>query len=319
MTYVGFRTIKTAIGTALSIAVAQWLGLTFYASAGILTLLCIKRTRKRSYKSARDRFFACLIGLLFSGLLFEVIGYMPWTVAAVLLLVIPVNLFLKTNEGIVTSTVIIFHVYSLNMISLSIVGNELALITIGIGFALIVNLYMPNVEIELIKYRQEVEENFRRIFMELANYLRYHNTDWDGGEVLKTSSTLEKAKDLALRDYENQYAGDISYLRYFEVRERQFDILERIMLHISSITGNYHQGLIISDFLQRIAQAVHPGNTASIYLDELEEIRKQFRESALPKTREEFETRAALLHLVGEIRNYLQIKKDLLVELKTIS
>lgn len=316
MKLIGYRTLKTAIGTALSIGVAQGLELTFYASAGVLTLLCIKQTRKRSYKSAQDRFFACLIGLFFSCVLFETLGYMPWVVALVLLLVIPVNLFLRTNEGIVTSTVIILHIYSLRMTSISIIGNELALIIIGIGFALFVNLYMPNVELELKGYRQEVEENFRRIFRELANYLRYHNLDWDGGEVLKTVATLEKAKELALRNFENQReGGDIRYLRYFEMRERQFDILERMMLHISSIKGHYRQGLVISDFLLRIGEAVHPGNTATIYLEELERIRRDFRGSPLPKTREEFETRAALIHLRGEMKRYLQIKRDLLVEI----
>lgn len=47
MIKIGYRTAKTAIGTALSISIAQWLGLHNFASAGIITLLCIQVTKKK--------------------------------------------------------------------------------------------------------------------------------------------------------------------------------------------------------------------------------------------------------------------------------
>ena len=44
---IGYRTIKTAVGTAISILIAQQLGLDNFASAGILTILCIQGYEKK--------------------------------------------------------------------------------------------------------------------------------------------------------------------------------------------------------------------------------------------------------------------------------
>lgn len=43
---IGYRTIKTAVGTSISIMIAQMLQLDNFVSAGILTILCIKSQRK---------------------------------------------------------------------------------------------------------------------------------------------------------------------------------------------------------------------------------------------------------------------------------
>jgi uncharacterized membrane protein YgaE (UPF0421/DUF939 family) len=309
---IGYRTIKTAIGTALSIAVAEYFGLTYYPSAGILTLLCIKTTRKKSYLSARDRFIACLVGMFVSGCLFELIGYNPLVVSLVLLIIIPLNILFSTLEGLATSTVIILHIYLIKNITFEIIANELALMVIGIGFALVVNLYMPNVEKQLLSYQLVVETHFTRILLEIANYLRTHQSTWDGQEIIRVVETLEEAKHVALRYYENRSQGDQNYLRYFEMRDRQFDILERMLLHTSYISGNFSQELIVANFLEDIANAVHPGNTASTYLEALESVRRELRDLSLPTTKEELENRAALVHLVGELKRYLQIKKSLM-------
>ena len=44
---IGYRTLKTALGTTLAIVLAQILGLENFASAGIITILCIKATKKK--------------------------------------------------------------------------------------------------------------------------------------------------------------------------------------------------------------------------------------------------------------------------------
>lgn len=44
--HIGYRTIKTAVGAMISILLAQYLGLENFASSGILTILCIKATKK---------------------------------------------------------------------------------------------------------------------------------------------------------------------------------------------------------------------------------------------------------------------------------
>lgn len=48
---IGYRTIKTALGTALAIYISQLLHLQNFASAGIITILCIQITQKRSLQA----------------------------------------------------------------------------------------------------------------------------------------------------------------------------------------------------------------------------------------------------------------------------
>ncbi len=49
---IGYRTLKTALGTALAIYLAQLLHLQNFASAGIITILCIQITQKRSLQAS---------------------------------------------------------------------------------------------------------------------------------------------------------------------------------------------------------------------------------------------------------------------------
>ena len=63
---IGYRTIKTALGTTLAIVFAQILGLDNFASAGIITILCIKATKKKSVQASVSRIIACLIAMGYS-------------------------------------------------------------------------------------------------------------------------------------------------------------------------------------------------------------------------------------------------------------
>lgn len=311
---IGFRTMKTAVGIALSVFLAHWLGLEYYTSAAIITILCIQTTKKRSYQTAWERFAASLLGMLISSMVFHIIGYNPWALSLILLLLIPICVYLHVSDGIVTSTVIILHLYLEKQISLTLVWNEIALLIIGIGIAMLLNWYMPNREKELKEYQTKIEKHFSTILHEFAAYLREGKHDWDGKEITETSELIKQAKDLALRSVENHVHSEYFYYRYFEIRERQFEILVRIASEISTLNQSGEPEQIVADFLDQLADAVHPGNTATIYLEKLDQVRAQLKELPLPTTQEAFEKQAVLQHFVKEMRRYLLIKRDLLAK-----
>ncbi|THE14968.1 aromatic acid exporter family protein [Bacillus timonensis] len=307
---IGYRTLKTAIGTTISISIAKLIGLDSFASAGILTILCIKVTRKKSLESSWERFIACVVGILFSSVFFEGIGYHPLTIGLLLLFFIPTVVAVKAKDGIVTSTVIILHIFSAGKVTFDLIVNELGLIIIGIGVALLINLYMPSVDKQLRAYQQELESLFGNILNEMVHYLRTGESIWDGREITAVENLLNKAKRIAFRDVENNLMRDENlYYTYFEMREKQFEILQRMLPTITSITQSVEQRSMVADFILEVSQSIHPGNTASVFLKKLEEMRKVFREMPLPKTREEFETRAALLQFIKEMEEYLIIKR----------
>ncbi|MEH6892193.1 aromatic acid exporter family protein [Bacillus sp. JJ864] len=306
---IGYRTVKTAAGTALAVWIAQLLHLEFYSSAGILVILCVQNTKRKSLEVSIHRFLACLLSMLFAFVIFESIGYTPLAIGVLLLLFIPSAVMLKIQEGIVTSSVIVFHLYSLQKITWPIVGNEIAILTVGISVALLINLYMPSVESDLKAYRQKVESNFKTILLEMAAYLRNRESVWNGKELIETETLLEKAKEVSFIKLENQFMReDDYYYRYFQMRQQQFEILERVMPLVASLSWSYEQAGMVADVIENVGNAIRPESTGVISLRQLQEMREIFREMPLPETREEFETRAKLVQLVYEIEQFLLIK-----------
>lgn len=307
---IGYRTIKTAIAAPVAILIAQVLQLEFYISAGILAILCIKVTKKKSIVSSWERFAACLIGILFAFIFFEGISYHPIVLGLLLMVFIPTMVALKLKEGVITSSVIILHFLVLKDFSLSIVLNELGIIVIGIGMALIMNLYMPSMEKQLKNYQVELELKFQKILKEIGSFLREGESDWDGKEIVEVDQIIQKGKSLAFRNVENHLTRhEDQYYNYFKMREKQYEILGRVMPIITSIDHTYVQNFRIADFLDDLSDAVHPGNTAQRYLDELEGMREAFREMELPQDRSEFETRSALHYFLTEMEQYLILKR----------
>ncbi|WP_261129353.1 aromatic acid exporter family protein [Bacillus sp. Marseille-Q3570] len=307
---IGYRTLKTAIAAPLAILIAQAFQLEFYISAGILAVLCIKVTKKKSIVSSWERFAACLIGIGFAFLFFEGISYHPLVLGLLLLAFIPTLVALKLKEGVITSVVIILHFLMIKDFSVSIVLNELAIIIIGIGMALVMNLYMPSMESQLKKYQENVENNFEKILKEFSRFLREGESDWDGKEIVTVDRLIKEAKSLAFRDVENHLTRhENQYYNYFKMREKQYEILGRVMPVITSLDHTYVQSFRIADFLDDLADAIHPGNTAQRFLDELERMRTTFRNMDLPKDRDEFETRSSLHYFLLEMEQYLILKR----------
>ncbi|MCM3650310.1 aromatic acid exporter family protein [Metabacillus litoralis] len=308
---IGYRTVKTALGTTIAVMLAQFLQLDNYVSAGIITVLCIKVTKKKSLKSSWERLLACTLAIAFSFVFFEGLTYHPIIIGLMLIVFIPTTVLVKATEGIVTSVVIIFHLYNANKITLQLIGNEFLLIFIGIGVALIMNLYMPSVDRKLKHFQQQIEENFAAIFREIELYLIVEDRLWDGSEFIKTAELINDAKTTAFRDVENHFLRlENTYYHYFEMREQQFEIIERVIPLITSIHISVEQSKIIADFVQDLRVHINPGNTAHKFLAQLAEMKQTFESMELPQTREEFEVRAALYQFVREMEQYLIIKSQ---------
>ncbi|SIQ32416.1 Uncharacterized membrane protein YgaE, UPF0421/DUF939 family [Peribacillus simplex] len=306
---IGYRTIKTALGATLAIIIAQMLNLEYFSAAGIIAILCIQVTKKKSVYASWHRFLACLIAMAYASLFFHFIAFHPLMIGLILLIFIPTTVALKINEGIVTSSVIIMHLYGAGDITFSLLINETILIAVGVGVALVMNLYMPSVDDKLLAYQESIETNFSAILMGIVRYLRDNDHTWDGKEITDTANLLNQAKSLAFRDVENHFLREEDlYYHYFKMREKQFEIIERILPLVTNIPLVVKQSGIVADFIEDLAENVHPQNTAILYLKKLEEMEIHFRGMALPQTREEFESRAALLQLMKEMERYLLLK-----------
>lgn len=308
---IGYRTLKTAVGVIIAISLAQLLQLEFFVSAGILTILCIQPTKKRSIRAALSRFIASLIAIGYASIFLEGIAYHPVVVGLMILLFIPVLVSLRFADGFVSSSVIIFHIYSVGNLTGSLILNEILLMVVGFGTALLVNMYMPSIEKKLDDYRYQTEVLYAKILHEMAGYLKDGKSDWDGKELMQTEELLKKAKALAYQDVENHVTRlENKYYRYFDMRQDQFEIIERILPKISTLPVLVKHAQLIADFLNDLADHVHAGNTAYHYLDKLEVVKKEFSLLPLPESHQEFQSMAVLYQVIEELDAYLEIKQS---------
>jgi len=306
---IGYRTIKTAIATPIAIGIAQFVGVSNVVSAGILTILCIQPSRKQSVESALHRFLACILAIIFSVIFFEIFGYNPIVLGVLLAVFIPTTVLLKIEKGILTSTVITLNFYAFGTIKIDYITDQFFLTIVGIGTGLVVNLYMPSLDKNLREIRSELEKDFQSILKEISLYIREDNLDWDGKEITNVVKTLEKAEQLVERDRENHLLRDNhSFEKYFSMREEQFELLQQMLPLVTRLPKKDKLSDKIAVFFEDLSNAVHPGNTAIIFLDELRKIRTLFNEQKLPETQEEFETRASLYQLLFLIEEYLKLK-----------
>ncbi|CRK81496.1 aromatic acid exporter family protein [Neobacillus massiliamazoniensis] len=308
---IGLRTVKTALGAGVSIWIAQLFHLQFASFASIICILCIEKTKKQSIQSSLERFAACTLSLVLSGLVFQTLGYNPLVFSLFILLFIPLLVRLRLQKGFVNSVVIVLHIFTLEKFTLPIALNELLIVMIGVGVAILLNSYMPNVEKNLKEAKTAIEEKFKKILFEYGAYLEKGDQGWDGKELLELEEDLNKGKMLAIQYEENRLGTDKKgYYYYFDMREKQFVILKRMLPIVSSLNEDVVQRHVFAQFLYEISTDVKSENTAYRHLQRLEIEHQKMKEMELPKFRTEFETRALVFHLMNEIEYYLETKMN---------
>ena len=227
---------------------------------------------------------------------------------------VPILVRLRIQEGFITSIVVLLHIYTVKEANLENLLNELYIIFIGIGIAILVNSIMPSFKKEIEKYKTEIEKKFSVILYQFSLLLKDSEQKWDGKELIEVENILNQAKNIAIQDVENHLLRkENKDYYYLEMREDQLEILKQMVGIISIVSSSgldiKQRGMLAGIFLN-ISQHVDSGDT-TIALKLLEEYEESMRETELPKTRDEFEIRANLFYLNFEIKNYLIIKKDI--------
>ncbi|KGR74666.1 hypothetical protein CD33_16400 [Ureibacillus sinduriensis BLB-1 = JCM 15800] len=307
---IGYRTIKTAVGATIAIAIASYFNLEFASSAAILTILCIQTTKKKSVHAVYTRLIASLTGMAFAYILFETFGYNPFVLGIMILIFIPTIVSINVSAGFISSVVIIMHLYSEANFTIELLLNEISLMAIGFGTALAVNMYMGDYQKELERYIDELEAIYRSIFREIAKYLRNGDTSWDGRELIEAEELLNRAKSLAFKDVENHLTRKQNeFYLYFDMREKQFEIIERVLPKITTLPVMVQQAELVGDFMEDLAENVHSGNTAKTFREKLEIVKKEFANMPLPETHEKFLAMASLYQFIEQMDEYLMIKQ----------
>lgn len=306
---IGYRTLKTAIATPIALIVANLLGITNIVSAAIFTILCIQPSRKQSVQSAIQRIISAIIVIVLSIIFFELFGYHYIVLSILLILFIVISVMIKMEQAILTSIVILLNIFAFGIINTNFIKEQLFLILVGVGIGLLVNLYMPDLNKPLKKLQSDLEDNFQIVLHEIGLYLSEDRMKWDGKELNEIARILAEADQLVERDQENYlFKEKVSHEVYFSMRKKQFELLKQMLPVVTRLPKRDGISERTADFFESLSQAVHPGDTTTIYLNKLEEVREAFDKSGLPETQEEFEVKSTVFQLLFLIEEYLLIK-----------
>lgn len=311
MRFIGVRTWKTSIGAVIAMIIAKELGLSYWVSAGIITILSIQSTKRESLKIAFKRIESVIIALMISSILFLTLGFNSVVFGIYLLIFIPSTVKLKVTDGIVVSSVLVTHLLIEKQVNTYWILNELGLMLVGVLVALALNSYMPKNEEKIKEDIDYISEKIKEIFMDMAYSLRTHSVSINQQRLFnELENRLCIAKKRANDNFNNYLFSDVRYyVNYIEMREVQFQILEYMREHFSRISITVKQTELVANFTEEVASVIGKEVNVNILINRLNRLRKDLSGQELPVTREEFENRAMLFQFLNDLEFFIETKK----------
>lgn len=307
---IGFRTVKTAVGMTLGVIICKLLGLDNYASSAILVVLCIKHTKMHSVQAILSRLVSCLLILFLGSAIFSLLGQHAFVLGLIVLLFIPLTVVLNVQEGVITSCVILLHVFNAKAINGHLILNEIMLLIVGLGIAFLMNLMIPSLDKKLNHFKQDIENQITEIFNIFSQACSMHNDHLN----IKFDSLLlniKKAKSLAFRDVKNHFVrNENSFYHYFDMREEQVELLKRMTSLLERINTDDPILEKISQLMYEIGSNVNSNDYTALRLHSLYEIRLSLDDLPLPTTHKTLNSRAHIIQILNELEEYLNIKSQ---------
>ena len=306
---IGLRTIKTVIASVLAILIATQLHLLYATAAGIIAILSVGNTKKTSLKSGLGRLLSLGVAIILSFICFTTLGFHPWAFGVFLLVFIPLSVRFNLADAIVVNSVLITHFLVEKSFSWQMILNATLLMTIGVGLALLLNLYMPDNEKQLKEDIKAIEEDFRTIIFAMAAHLNLEKIAPLDDACLDLRSKLRAALNQAHIHQKNQWISEEDYYsEYFSMRLAQLRILRDMVNLLIEIDID---GLFVDELrkvLISTAENFAEENDGKLILWQIEAVYQNYRQKPLPQTREEFENRALLFQFLQSFRSFVEIK-----------
>ena len=302
---------KVIVSAFVALLVAQALNLTTPSAAAIIAILSVMDTKKVSLAATGQRLAAAVLALVIGMGIFAIFGFDVMSFGLYLLCYIPLAYLLKVDIGVAPSTVLVIHLWTQQQLTFELFVNELLLVTIGAGVAILLNWYMPSYRQEIERVREEIADKMREVLLKMSGFLTIGNGKNDGEVLQLLKEKLSEAREYVRLEAENHLTKEVTYdYQYFEMRRDQSKLLEIMAINLNEFRWDGEEMAILSEMFKQTAQQLAEQNTASQLIDDIEELLEQFRERPLPQTRREFEKRAQLYQLLRDLKRFVQLKVD---------
>lgn len=313
------QAIKIAIGSCAAIYISETLNLQFATSAGSIALLTVLTTKWETLKLALFRVITFFISTALASAIFFGLNndWGSYGIFVFLLVVICELLGLRSTVSV--NAVIGTHYLTTMNFSKEFILNEFMLVLIGISISIILNLFHANDsrKKDIIKNMRDTEEGLQTALRNLAAYLRNEQLErnvWD--DIRKLEKEIEHFIHDAC-EYQNNtfHSHPEYYIDYFEMRMKQCNVLHNLHYEIKKIRSMPEQASIVANYILYMANYVIEVNIPVLQLERLKQIFQDMKKEALPVSREEFESRAILYHILMDLEEFLIFKKRFVEEL----
>ena len=315
MKYLDNIVFKMSISAVVALALATVLNVQFSSVAGVIAILSIQDTRRKSLIYGRSRILACFLAIFLSVIIYKVLGQNSIVFGVFLIVFIPLTSKLKISEGMVPAVVLSTHLLIADNITLYWIINEILITIIGVGVAAIANIYTPSLNSDFQEDKEYIENEYKVILTKMSKSLITHTVDIDEEEILRNlEKRLKESQSRAYKIANNQLLkADTYYVDYINMRMNQFDVIKKLRSHFERFYMSFEQTHMIATFTKKVACQIKETNDCKELLENLEVLKSDFKKMALPKTREEFENRAQLLQFLNDMEDLLNIKRNLIL------
>ena len=318
--YLQSKTVKMALSATIAIIISNYMGLQFGVTSGIIAILSIQDTKKEALLVGGKRIISSTIAILLSYSIYILLGNNPILFGLFLLIFIPTTKVLKISEGMVIGAVLSTHLLMSTNINLTWIINESKLNAIGIGVAMLFNLYSVSLEDNFEKNKARIEDYFRAILSDMAVSLVTQTVPVYEQEVFLSVEKLIKNTKVMAQIINNNhlFKSNDYYVSYIDMRTIQLEAIKRMQRHFSRFYMKYEQTRILSEFTNDVAMNIHEDNDCVELINKLTLLRKDYENMELPKNRTEFENRALLFQFLNDLEDFLFIKKEFKESFQTL-
>lgn len=313
------RTIRITLSSLFANLVAVLLNLENPYAAGIIALLAVLNTRQETLDRAKEYFISTVMAFIIATIIFLTFGYSIYSFAIYLLIYVPAAYYLKVDAGISPVSVLVTHFLAAESVALEWQINGFALMLIGLFFALIANSWVPSNTKELRELVTDIERQMSLTLFLLEKQLvegvgkqeRVHL------ELKELCALIDRMEEMALVEYQNSpFNADKKeyFIKYVQMRRQQYEILSMMHEDLDDVIPNTEANHILASIFGETAEQLDESNTGVELLTKIGELYREYRDSPLPKTRPEFESRAILYNVLTDFEKFLALKRDFYVE-----
>ncbi|MFU8795634.1 MAG: aromatic acid exporter family protein [Dethiobacteria bacterium] len=316
---VGGRVLKTALAVTISIFLAQQLGLERITVAAIVALLTVQRSFYYSLVQSMAKLGSVLIGGILGTAFSYIFGMTPLGYGLVTLAAIYICLRLNWQDHIaLTSVTAITIIFSGTNLPLTFSFEHILTALLGAVCALGVNLlFTPNHRKDVLEKLRQTEAGLRRaidfIIMEMED--PGHDDQEFREEVAKLHQIINEGMETAklLREEQRfiitRETDSDRYRQTFHICSSQLNRLEEmhnLALRMPVKVPHAEPLVRLFKIVQKLQFRRIHGKQG--HYDTIEKLllklEQSFAKLDLPRSREEFISRASLFHLFQEIKRY---------------